>query len=1143
VRSAAKSNKSSGIAVGIFLAISLYTVLWAVQGARWDVDLRAATAMRWLVTLGALIPAVLGVLAMVGFPARRPFTCAGKNGIGFGGGWGEVARANRFVQLWAVDWSVATSVMAVFAITALAISGFLLVGPEVGGISPRATWFGRLRTDVSYGVPIAGLLAVVLLHGICYRQRGLVIAGSYLLRLIVVFQLVLLALSPHPRLATEWFVHIVQMVSAGMTVYGWVWYVFRRRCRTPFSGRGLFQPIQTHTLFNGALLGGLVALVIGKYLWAPNESLGWIQAVGNSVGLGTTLIYLPLFWLVYLRRSSRTWFLPLTLWGLVAVTLAVVSLERGWGLAPGRPLVILGWGWVGLAGLMAIYHGLLPRDVLHRRDLWREDVRVLAAGWRRSNLWDVTAGWALVSGLIVCLAWRGFGAQAPQFWQFYSLLATLWIVGLAIGGLRQSVAVPFWLLLLACGLVWQVTDNPPQRILPSFLDRSIVLYGLAALLIGGVWLGSYLVQRYGWRWRGERGSLAFGRLALLSCLWILAGCVVFRTSHVLLPAECLLLLCCGLYGLAALWCDREPWRVTPGALILGISASSLICSLAARSPVGWLYRDVALLLAGGIVVLLWGLGLRSLPGLVAGLRQLGVPRIAAWRAAHVRWLPIWGGLLAGVLVGSAMLLQGFSGDRLERQLACFAPLCAAVGFVWFANRVGRQWQRYAAIALFTATGLLLSWTTVPVGERWFWGTLVQTHWAMGLGFIAYGFGVAQGLRQADSWRIAIQRSASVLLMVSIVCLGLILLIELQTWADQRYQRATTTEAGLIAGMTLALAIAMVVIALVPRHQATALSMAQRQAYVYGAQLLLAALVAHAAVAMPWLWGLGLRQYWPYLAMGLSFGGIGVWRVLERRQLTVLADPLATSLFFLPAVAALLSLGFESQADRAVVMLLGGMVYGGLAMTHPGFWTRAGAFAFGNLALWLFIQKYPAWSFQQHPQLWLIPPAVTALVISRWEQDRLDPRAAASLRYISLAVIYVSSTSEIFIHGLGTHLAPPMILATLAVLGMLVGMSLKIREYIYLGALFLLVAMFTMVSHAQQQLNHVWPWWAFGISLGIATMVFFGVFEQHRNQRRRQLRGLNGTPEKGPEEGPAEDGVDPIGGRSADADAAADGRNA
>jgi hypothetical protein len=73
----------------------------------------------------------------------------------------------------------------------------------------------------------------------------------------------------------------------------------------------------------------------------------------------------------------------------------------------------------------------------------------------------------------------------------------------------------------------------------------------------------------------------------------------------------------------------------------------------------------------------------------------------------------------------------------------------------------------------------------------------------------------------------------------------------------------------------------------------------------------------------------------------------------------------------------------------------------------------------------------------------------------------------------------------------------MILAGLAVAGALAGIMLRIRAFLYLGTSFTLLALITMVWHAARAIEHVWPWWAFGIGLGIAILVLFGVFEKNR----------------------------------------------
>ncbi len=73
---------------------------------------------------------------------------------------------------------------------------------------------------------------------------------------------------------------------------------------------------------------------------------------------------------------------------------------------------------------------------------------------------------------------------------------------------------------------------------------------------------------------------------------------------------------------------------------------------------------------------------------------------------------------------------------------------------------------------------------------------------------------------------------------------------------------------------------------------------------------------------------------------------------------------------------------------------------------------------------------------------------------------------------------------------------------------ILGMVLRVRSYLFSGVLFLLVSVTSMVAHAQQSLQHTWPWWVLGISLGTGILVLYGVFEKKREQFRElsdQLR--------------------------------------
>lgn len=1097
----ASANRSTFMTTSECLSLGtlMLMLIWAVQAGRWDADIRGASAVRWWMAGGSLLLALIPWFWSAwrckypGLETTNDAVSQAASTLAPSMFWHDTS-----ARLQVVYASVIVGVVSVFFVTGAAVTGFLVVGPEVRGLSYQETWLGRIRPDVSYGVPVALLLASVLLHGISQRQSLLAIAGSYLLRLIVVFQLILLVVSPHPQMATEWFVHIVQMVSAGMTIYGWAWYLYRDRSNTPFAVGNWLQPIQMHTWFNGALLAGLMLLVIGKYLLAPDESLGWIQSAGNSVGLVTILLYLPLAWIVLLRGTKTSWFVPLTVVAIASSTMLVVNIERWMNFEPGVAFKLLGWFWVAIAVGLAIAH---LRQPLAASVPWSWGKSGLIWSWVRVDLVFV---WCLISFLIVAYSWRGFEEFPENYWQFFGMHSALLALGVLLGATRQSVIAPFGLAPLASLWLLRASDTAPQSILPSFLENSPSLHLAFGMLIALAWIVGNLVRRNLLHQSSPRLALWFGRI-VLTCAWLLLFVRLgIRFPDGLEPTDAFLLATGFVYLVVALWCAREHWRIWNWAGYHFLLMAAIATWIAQWQ--GWTnpQTGIAWLLANGVVVLGWGAAMRYWPALLPFYRQLHIPRLAATRKSQLYWLPSAASVVAAITACIVTLHQIAPLDRWEKQLVCVAPLLAAVGFVWIANTVGQAWQRYTTVSLFTLTALLLSWTNVPYDnvETWLWGALVQSYWVLGVGYLAYGFAVAHWLRLGDTWRVTMQRSAQTLLGLAVSCLLVILAREFGDWQIGAPVYSTVLEASLVAGMTLALAVSLIVVALVPKDQAVAQSMTLRQAHVYGAQALLAAGIIHMAFTMPWLFRFGLQQYWPYIAMGLAFSGIGVWHLLQRRQLTVLAEPLATTLLFFPAVAALLSLRLDSLADRSVVMLMAGLVYGALALTHPSFWTRLTAFAFGNLALWLFIERYPLWNFQSHPQLWLIPPAVTALIISRIEQHRLGNAAAASIRYLALAVIYVSSTSEIFIQGIGKNLAPPMILATLALLGMFAGMLLKIREYIFLGALFLLVAMFTMVWHAQQQLNHVWPWWAFGISLGIATLVFFAIFEQRRNQRRR-----------------------------------------
>jgi hypothetical protein len=151
----------------------------------------------------------------------------------------------------------------------------------------------------------------------------------------------------------------------------------------------------------------------------------------------------------------------------------------------------------------------------------------------------------------------------------------------------------------------------------------------------------------------------------------------------------------------------------------------------------------------------------------------------------------------------------------------------------------------------------------------------------------------------------------------------------------------------------------------------------------------------------------------------------------------------------------------------------------------------------QIGLWVALHDLDL-GFLQHPQLWLIPIAFTMLAAEFIHHDRLTETQSAGLRYLSLSVIYISSTADMFIAGLGESWLLPLALMLLSVAGAMTGLLLKIRSFLSLGVTFLLLDIITMIYYAAFDLKHTWIVWITGIVLGFIIIAVFALFEKRRN---------------------------------------------
>src|SRR5262249_15056815 len=203
---------------------------------------------------------------------------------------------------------------------------------------------------------------------------------------------------------------------------------------------------------------------------------------------------------------------------------------------------------------------------------------------------------------------------------------------------------------------------------------------------------------------------------------------------------------------------------------------------------------------------------------------------------------------------------------------------------------------------------------------------------------------------------------------------------------------------------------------------------------------------------------------------------------------------------LPATMPLLSYlaGLPRDFDKyALTWLLAAILYSLVALSRQSFRLAVLAALAGNFALWS-LWQHTGVSILVHPQLWLIPLGLIVLAAEELNSDRLTPAQSMGLRYLGLGMIYLSSTADMFIAGLGKSLWLPIVLMFLSILGGLLGILLRIRAYLFLGIGFLFLVIFSMIWHAAVDRAQTWVWWASGIVLGVAILTLFAAFEKRRN---------------------------------------------
>ncbi|WP_164103028.1 hypothetical protein [Candidatus Laterigemmans baculatus] len=431
------------------------------------------------------------------------------------------------------------------------------------------------------------------------------------------------------------------------------------------------------------------------------------------------------------------------------------------------------------------------------------------------------------------------------------------------------------------------------------------------------------------------------------------------------------------------------------------------------------------------------------------------------------------------------------------------------------------WLRTLSVLVFTAA-LLLTAAGLDPGTRP-WGLIVVMRMLVaGVVLVPIMVWGAPRLLVLDTvrWGGALRIGALVGGIVAASSLGLMLVLE---WQLRGSVLAAAVPLPLVIGIAILLvgwSATLAVIGIRPSSTSgvlPAISDTDRRWLLRAAQGVGAIAWLHVFLCRPDLALVGLRPYWPYLVLALAFLSAGITEWGRRRGDAVVGDTMRQTTLFLPLIPAI---GFWLSAGRSEWVFVGGAVsyawllllaaalYGGLAVVwRRDLVPRVASIVLANLALWVVLAQSPSFSFLAHPQLWLIPPAVCVLFAAHLERQRLDPRTLAAIRYAATLVIYVSSTADVLLGEIGRELHGPIILIVLALAGMAAGAVLRTRAFLYLGTLFVIVGVLSMVWHAQQAIDQVWPWWVFGITTGVLLLVGLMAIEKNKPKIRHWADAL------------------------------------
>lgn len=562
----------------------------------------------------------------------------------------------------------------------------------------------------------------------------------------------------------------------------------------------------------------------------------------------------------------------------------------------------------------------------------------------------------------------------------------------------------------------------------------------------------------------------------------------------------------------------------PFAYMLGVSCAATLLVhwyLSIEATPAYQYHFV-ILMSLAIYLGIWGIIYRHREYVSKGLQIIGVMDIHEIIASNrnlIARFQFWLGMLVTTLamLSSFYLQQADDNIVWFRYWAALMPMLVIVGFEALRGSSLDNIRIRVSLCLILVSVTILLWagldeTAISSEVAWF-HRLARV-------FIAYTMVVTAvffGRRKyyVEQWDSQIKAWLRTLLSVVSCLLLIVMLFELAFFVESKGRLSSIIFMGELVGISLgiiALGWMLFTMGLDPDDSPfESMSLSAQKGCVYFAEMMLFAFGGHIYFGKP-EWFAILGSQWPFVIMALAFIGAIISEVCRQRETHVLSEPIHNTAFFLPAIP-ILTLWMFPTGGGALFNDYSQLFFGAaiinllMASLRKSFLHSVVAAISGNASLWLYFTSSDSLSFVDDPQFWVIPPAVSMIIVAQIFKSQLTRSQLISIRYMSLTLVYLTASFDMIANwASNNHLQEMIILGVLSLLGVGFGALFRIPQFVYLGLVFLIMTLLSMVIsviYAGGELNEI-ALFVSVIGVGILILIALSARDKYQEKLKRWI---------------------------------------